>query len=189
MIDGRRSVYAHLRDLADISASWCSPIQTAISLFRPIDRPAAIHVFEFAKHLVELDIERGDPHVVSEWTCAARARHQRGRRVVGLVDQGFQRLARHRRSGAPTLILERPVLRTPEATPKAADAAFAQLSSQATRGRLRTFGRPQIRLGDSIRIKDVPDARLNGDFRVRASATRSTRKNGFRTEVEFLGVP
>jgi len=189
VIDGRRQVYAHMRDLADICGFVVFANQDGDLVFRPIDQPAAIHVFEFAKHLVELEIERGDPHVVSVDVRGESPGTGKGEESWAWLTKDSSGSRGTAGNGAPTLLLERPVLRTPEATQQAADAAFAQLSSQATRGRLRTFGRPQIRLGDSIRIKDVPDARLNGDFRVRAVRHSIDKKNGFRTEVEFLGVP
>jgi phage protein D len=189
VIDGRRSVYAHMREIADICGFVVFANEDGDLVFRPIDQPASIHVFEFAKHLVELEVERGDATAVSVDVRGESPGTSRGEESWAWLTKDSSGSRGTAGSGAPTLLLEKSVLRTPAATQAAADAAFAQLTSQATRGRLRTFGRPQIRLGDSIRIKDVPDARLNGDFRVRAVRHSIDKKNGFRTEVDFLGVP
>jgi phage protein D len=86
------------------------------------------------------------------------------------------------------LLLERPALRTGQLAQLAADGALANFQANGIRGRLLTFGRPQVKLGDSLRIKDAPDTRVNGDFRVRAVHHRITKKNGFTTEVEFRGT-
>ena len=91
-------------------------------------------------------------------------------------------------SGKQKLLLERPALRTGQFAQLAADGALATLKSNAVRGRLLTFGRPQVKLGDSLQVKDAPDDRVNGTFRVRAVHHRITKKTGFTTEIEFRGT-
>ena len=189
VIDGRRSLYAHMRDLADLSGFLLLVDERGDVVFRPLSQPATTHVFEFAKHIVELEIERGDPESASVDVRGESPGTSRGEDSWAWLTKDSTGSRGTAGNGSPTRLLERPVLRTAESTQRAADAAFASLSSRATRGRLRTFGRPQIRLGDTIRIKDVPDDRLDGDFRVHAVRHSIDKKTGFRTNVEFLGIP
>lgn len=189
VIDGRRAVYAHMRDLADLSGCVVFVDEEGELVFRTAATPTQTHVFEFARHLVELEIRRSTAAAASVDVRGESAGASQGEDSWAWLTKDSDAFKGTAGSGAPTLLLERPVLRTAEATQAAADAAFAFLSSTATRGRLRTFGRPQIRLGDTLRIKDVPDDRLNGDFRVRAVRHSIDKRSGFRTEVEFVGMP
>jgi phage protein D len=188
VVDGRRPVYTHLRDLADLCGFVVLVNENGELVFRPIDQPAAIHVFEFAKHIVELEVQRGDPEAASVDVRGESPGTSRGEESWAWLTKDSSGARGTAGSGAPVKLVERPVLRTADATQRAADAAFASLTSRATRGRLRTFGRPEIRLGDSIRVKGVPDDRLNGDFHVRAVRHSIDKRTGFRTEVEFLGI-
>lgn len=88
-------------------------------------------------------------------------------------------------SGAPLLLLERPVLRTADAAHTAARALFAAVSERALRGRLRTSGSPEVKLGDAIKLQGLPDVALNTTFPVRSVSHRITKRGGFITTIGF----
>jgi phage protein D len=91
-------------------------------------------------------------------------------------------------SGASTLLLERPALRTADAARTAAEAAHAAIQRRTLRGRLLTVGHPEVKLGDAIRLREVPDSALNDTFQVRAITHRITKRGGFTTMVEFRSI-
>src|SRR5206468_1845902 len=70
-------------------------------------------------------------------------------------------------TGQGRLLLERPVLRTADAARTAAEAAFTSLTRRTIRGRMVVQGRPEVKLGDAVRIQSVPNEASNGTFQVR----------------------
>jgi enoyl-CoA hydratase/carnithine racemase len=74
---------------------------------------------------------------------------------------------------------------TAEAAATAARASRAVLDRRALRGHLASLGRPQVRLGDALRLREVPREPLNELFQVRRVAHRIGKRGGFTTHVEF----
>jgi phage protein D len=56
---------------------------------------------------------------------------------------------------------------------------------RAVRGRVLTIGRPQVKLGDAIQLRGVPDDDANGNFQVRSITHRLRKDTGFTTEIGF----
>ena len=63
-----------------------------------------------------------------------------------------------------------------------------EIERRTVRGRLSVVGSPQVKLGDSIRIREVPDEPLNGVFQVRAVKHRITKAQGFTTNISFRSI-
>ena len=60
-------------------------------------------------------------------------------------------------AGEPTLLLERSALRTAEVAQMAAVAAQTRFERRRLTGRVRILGTPALRLGDAIRLSDMPE--------------------------------
>ena len=54
---------------------------------------------------------------------------------------------------------------------------------------MRALGRPEIQLGDALRIEDAPDDRLNETFQVRTVRHWLSRQVGLITELDFWKMP
>ncbi len=91
-------------------------------------------------------------------------------------------------SGEEKLLVERPALRTAEAAQTAAEAAHTRIRRRTIRGRLLVPGQPQVKLGDTIRLRDVPESSLNNTFQVRSVTHRITKIGGFTTVIEFRSI-
>ena len=86
------------------------------------------------------------------------------------------------------LLLERPALRTAAAALTAANAAFTDVQRQTLRGRLLSIGRPEVKLGDAIRLRGMDDDSLNTSFQVRSVTHRITKLGGFTTAIGFRAI-
>ncbi len=188
VIDGRRSIYGHMRDLAELTGYDLFFNASAELVYRRAIFSTALHVFEYAKHIVELEVRQCQPTVETVEAWGESVGTSQGEESWAWLVKDFSSSKGTAGDGGSKLLLERPALRTPQFAQLAADGALAAIKSNAIRGRLLTFGRPQVKLGDSLRIKDAPDDRVNGDFRVRAVRHRITKKKGFTTEIEFRGT-
>jgi phage protein D len=186
--DGSRSAFAHIRYLAELCGFDAFADPSGALVFRSSATPARQHVFEHAKHIIELEVGR----TVTEAAVDVRGESpgtSRGEHSWAWLTKETTPANATAGTGTPVRLIERPVLRTREAAQQAADAAHTTATVSSTRGVLRTFGRPQVAVGDAIRVKDVPDERLNGDFRVRAVRHRLDKTHGFSTRIEFRGAP
>jgi hypothetical protein len=76
---------------------------------------------------------------------------------------------------------------------KAAADAYAQgkltaISKRATSGTLKVLGAPNVKLGDAIEIKEMPDSAMNGIFQVRSVSHLLSKSTGFVTTIGWIGI-
>ncbi len=188
VVDGRRSLYHHLRDLADLAGCDLYLDASGMLVFERLSGDRTAHVFTYAQHLVELEELATPPRAaaVEAWGESAGAGQGEGSWAWLIKDfDGYKGSAG---SGEPVLLLERPALRTTAAATTAAQAAHTALARRTVRGRLLASGRPQVRLGDSIRLRDVPAGSPEGVFQVRSVSHHLDKRHGFTTTVGFRNI-
>ncbi len=185
VVDGRASVYRHLRDLADLSGFDLYVDPEGGLVFERFAGGRTAHVFEYAKHVIELETSEtptaaGEVEAWGESPGASRGDHS-----WAWLTKDFDRFKGAAGSGSPKRLLERPALRTAEAAHTAAHALHTTTLRRRLRGRLLVLGRAEVRLGDSIRFRDLPDDELNVFFQVRSVVHRLTKRRGFTTTIGF----
>ncbi|MEZ5401865.1 MAG: hypothetical protein R2729_19480 [Bryobacteraceae bacterium] len=188
VVDGRKSLYAHMRDIADTVGYDLFFNPSGELVFRRTIFSTRLHVYDWAKQIIELELRQCRPDAESVEAWGESPGTGRGENAWAWLSKDTSGSKGTAGSGSPTRLIENPVLRTGDAAQFHAGAALSRLQSDAVKGRLLTFGNPQVQLGDSIRIREVPDERANGDFRVRAVRHRIHKKTGFTTEIEFRGI-
>ncbi len=188
VVDGRRSVYHHMRDLADLCGFDLYINADGELVFEKFISGNTIHVFEYAKHIVELDVQQVplQAELVEAWGESPGS--GRGEESWAWLTKDFSSSKGTAGSGDPKLLLERPALRTTEAARAAAEAAHTRIQRRAIRGRLLVTGQPEIKLGDAIRLRDVPETAMNRTFQVRSVTHRITKIGGFTTMVGFRAI-
>jgi hypothetical protein len=187
VIDGRRSVYLHMHDLAELCGFDVYINSTGKLVFEKFLNGKTIHVFVFAKHIVALDVDRTPPFagLVEAWGESPAG--SRGEDAAAWLTTDFSGSRGTAGSGA-LLLRERPALRTKEAARTAATAALTNINRRTLRGQVTTFGRPEVKLGDAIRFRGMADASLNTFFQVRSVSHRITKTAGFTTTVGFRAI-
>ena len=188
VIDSCRDFYHHIHDLAELSGFDFFFNPAGELVFRRPSGGGTMHIFEYAKHIVELNVKRSVPAAASVEAFGESPGTSRGSESWAWLTKDFSASKGAAGSGTPLRRVEKPTLRTRELAQNAADGALRTIQSSSTTGRLLTFGRPQVFVGDGMRIKDAPDDRVNGDFQVRAIRHRITKTKGFTTEIGFRGV-
>lgn len=187
VVDGRRSVYHHLRDLAELSGFDLWLDSDGELVFGAFSAGASNHGLAYGQDLVELDGReaRSPVGTVEAW---GESPADGGDASWAWLTKDFAGAMGSAGSGEPVLRLERPVLRTASAAATAAQAAHTALARRTHRGRLLTRGRPQVRLGDSIRLGGAPGGSPDGLYQVRSVTHRLDRRHGFTTTVGFRAV-
>ncbi len=188
VVDTRRSFYRHMLDLAELCGFDLYFNPDGKLVFEKFITGKTVHVFEFAKHIVGLEVQKAPPEAgrVEVWGESPTGSH--GDDAAAWLTKDFSGSKGTAGSGDPLLLIERPALRTSDAAQAAADAASTRIQRRTLRGRVLTIGRPQVMLGDAIGLRGLPDSSLNTNFQVRSVTHRITKRDGFTTTVGFRAI-
>jgi len=187
VVDGRRSAYQHLHDLAELCGFDIYLNHESKLVFEKFVSGKRVHLFDFGKHIVELEVLRTPPHAGRVEAWGESPTGSQGETAAAWLSRDFSGSRGQAGSGA-LFLLERPALRTSDATRIAAQAALTDIERRTLRGRVVTIGRPEIRLGDAIRLRELPDETLNGNYQVRSVTHRIRKLGGFTTTVGFRAI-
>ena len=187
VVDGRRSAYLHMQDLADFCGFDLYIKPDGELVFEKFINGKTVHVFESAKHIVAFNVARTPPlaGLVEAWGESPAG--SEGENSWAWVTTDFS--GSRGSAGAGALLLrERPALRTREAARTSANATLTNIKRRTLRGNVMTIGRPEIKLGDAIRLREMADSSLNTIFQVRSVTHRITKVGGFTTTVGFRAI-
>ncbi len=188
VVDGRRSVDRHMRDLAGLCGFDLYINADGKLVFEKFIGGKTVHVFEFAEHIVELEAEKSNPRAGRIEAFGESRAGQNGDESWAWLTKDFSGSKGTAGSGDPLLLLERPALRTSDAARTAAQASITAIQRRTLGGRLLSLGRPEVKLGDAIRLSGMADEALNANFQVRSVVHRITKLGGFTTTVGFRAI-
>lgn len=188
VVDARRNFYQHMRYLADLCGFDLYFNSDGKLVFQEFQSGNTVHVFEFAKHVVEMKVTHAPAFAQSVQVWGESPTATKGDNAWPWLTKDFSNSKGAAGSGSPVQLLERPALRTSDAAQAAADAAGTQLQRRTLQGRVLTIGRPQVQLGDAIQFQSMPDSSLNANFQVRSVVHSLTKSGGFTTKVGFRAI-
>jgi phage protein D len=188
VIDGRRSIDRHMRDLAGLCGFDVYINADGKLVFEKFIGGKTVHVFEFAKHIIELEAEKSNPRAGRVEAFGESRAGQNGDESWAWLTKDFSGSKGKAGSGDPLLLLEKPALRTSDGARTAAQASMTAIQRRTLRGRLLSLGRPEVKLGDAIRLSGMADGTLNANFQVRSVTHRITKLGGFTTTVGFRSI-
>jgi hypothetical protein len=188
VIDSQRSVYHHMHDLAELCGFDLYINSDGKLVFEEFVGGKIVHVFEYAKHIIELDIQRSPPRAGQVEAWGESPAGQGGAESWAWLTNDFTNARGSSGSESPKLLLERPALRTRAAAHTAAKAALTAIQRRTLQGQLLVLGDPQVKLGDAIRLASLPDDSLNQTYQVRAITHRITKLGGFTTTIQFRSL-
>lgn len=187
VVDGRRSAYLHMQDLADLCGFDLYINSDGKLIFEKFINGKTVHKLEFGKHIVAFNVARTPPLAGSVEAWGESPAGSKGENSWAWVTTDFSGSKGSSGTGA-LLLRERPVLRTREAARTAASATLTSIKRRTLRGNVVTIGRPEVKLGDSIRLLKMADDSLNTIFQVRSVTHRITKLGGFTTTVGFRAI-
>ena len=187
VVDGRRSGFQHMRDLADLCGFDVYINHENRLVFEKFVNGKRVHFFDYGKHIIELDVLRTPLRAGRVEAWGESPTGSQGESAAAWLSRDFSGSRGQAGTGA-LFLLERAALRTRDAAAVAAQAALTEIERRALRGRLVTIGRPEIHLGDAIRLRELPDETLNGNYQVRSVTHRIRKLGGFTTTVGFRAI-
>jgi len=188
VVDGRRSIYCHMRDLADLSGFDLYVNFEGELVFEECTGGNSVHIFGYAEQIVELEVLQMPPRAEQVEAWGESPGGSESEEAWAWLTKDFGGSKGEAGSGEAKLLLERSALRTAEAAQTAAEAAHTRIQRRSVRGRLMVPGQPQVKLGDAIRLQDVPEEALNQTFQVRSVTHRITKLGGFSTTIGFRAI-
>jgi phage protein D len=188
VIDGRRSFYHHMRDLADLCGFDLYFNSEDKLVFEKFTTGKAVHSFAYAKDILDVDLLETPPFagVVEAWGESPTG--TKGPDSWAWLTRNFSSSKGESGSGKPKLLLEITSVRTKAAAQTAAAAYEVRIKRRTVRGRLLSLGRPEIKLGDAVQLKGMSDTSLNKNFQVRTVTHRINKPGGFTTEIGFQAI-
>jgi phage protein D len=191
VIDGRRSAARHIHHMAERCGFDAYALPTGELAFHALNPQASAHEFVYGQDVLSYALAV-QPALVKEVVVAGHSpASAKGDGAVSWLTKDFKngQASQAAGSGARSVLVEDPALRTTDAANLSAQGALRRFTQRAITGTMRALGRPEVKLGDAIRIKDAPDARLNNTFQVRAVRHHLSRMGGLVTEVDFWSMP
>lgn len=188
VVDSRRSLYRHLCDLAELCGFDLYVNSDGELVFAPFQRGNAIHIFDYGKQILELEFEQRPPLAGQVQVWGESAGGDQGENSWAWLAKDFGNLKGVGGEAQPVLLLERSAVRTGEAARAAAEAAFTRLERQRLRGSLLSTGQPQVKLGDAVELRRLPQASFDGTYQVRSVRHRLDKTRGFTTRIGFRSI-
>jgi hypothetical protein len=189
VIDDRRSVLHHMHDIAALCGFDLYTNPEGQLVFEKFTGGHTIHTFDYGQHILDLEWLHTLPTATQVEAWGESPTGSQGEAAWSWLTKDFSDAKGSAGEAGKAQLLERPVLRTAEAASAAASAALSTIQARTLRGRLLTTGRPEVQLGDAIRLQGLADERLNTTFQVRSITHRLNRRHGFTTTIEFRSIP
>jgi phage protein D len=192
VVDGRRAASRHVRDLAALAGFDTYATPDGGLVFEALTGNRTVHVLTYGEHVLEAELARARPQAGTVLVFGESPGASRGDESWAWLTKDFTPHRGSAGAGDPTLLLERPGLRTARAAATAAAATADALAAASLRGRVRIQGRPQVVLGDLVRLERFPERsgvdELDGNYQVRGVVHRLTKADGFLTDVELRSL-
>jgi phage protein D len=187
VVDSRRSAYYHMQDLAMLCGVDLYIDTDGKLVFEKFSSGKTVHIFEYAKQIISLDALLTPPLAGMVQVWGEGPAGSRGDNAWAWLTTDFSSSKGTAGSGARQL-LERPEIRSAEAASTAANAALTTIQRRTQRGQLLATGHPEVKLGDAIQLRGLPNDALNKNFQVRSVTHRITKQKGFTTEIGFRAI-
>ncbi len=188
VIDGRRPIYEHMHDLADLCGFDLYINADGELIFEKFHNGKTLHIFDYGKQIVALETVAAPATAVQVEAWGESPGGSQAEEAWAWLTKDFDGLKGSAGTGNPVMLLERPALRSATAAQTAADALFTQLQRRKLRGFLLSTGQPQVKLGDAIQLRNVPDDNLNRKFQVRSVKHHIDKSAGFTTKIGFRAL-
>ena len=187
VIDSNQSFYHHMQTLAQLCGFDVYFNSDNALVFARFTGGNRVHIFEHREHIIELDIAYRQA-IAGKIEAWGESGSNNGDESWAWLTKDFAANSGSAGNSDPTVLLQRAALRTGTAAQSAADAAFTETTRNQITGTVKSLGRPQVKLGDAIRLNGLPESRFNQTYQVRAVLHRITKLHGFTTQIEFSSL-
>jgi phage protein D len=186
VLDGRRSAWDHLADLA-LRSGFLATVSAEGKLdFGPPDtEPAA--TFTYAVDLLGLEMREGAPPFAALALSGDGAAGSQGQSAWGWLLKDPAAVQAEAGSGTPARALSDAALKSTAAVRSAAANRLAASGRAAVRGRLLVPGSPDLRPGQLVEVAAAPTP-LSARYLVLGVRHRFSKREGFTTRLDVASA-
>lgn len=192
VVDGRRNALRHVRDLARLCGFDTYLTPEGALVFEAFTGSRDVHRVKYGEHVLLAEQWHARPAAGTVHVYGESPGSSRGDESWAWPTKDFEPRRGSAGTGTPTLLVERPALRSSQAAQTHAQGVADALQAASLRVRLRLQGRPQVKLGDLMRLERFPAKaavdRLDGNYQVRGVQHRITKRDGLLTDVTLRGL-
>ncbi len=182
-VDNSRNAYDHIKELAERCAFDVYLTPENALVFKKYD-PENTHTLEYGKNIISIEGSFEESPYDSVKAYGESPSSTKGSDTANWLTTDD--VTGEAGSGNQLEIFD-PAIRDTDTAEKVAQAKLKALS-YAKFFNLKVVGSPEIRLGDGVEIKSMPDDLLNGKFKVTRVEHILSKNAGFTTKVECEGV-
>ncbi len=187
VINRHKSAFEHISELAILCGFDFYPTNEGKLIFKEYT-PTSPHIIEYGKNMLEIQlVDQTSPAESVRVTGSSPAGTKGEDKHFWLTKKNVEDKAiSSNSSGSNQMLIQNMAIKDP-VTAKAVSEAVLKRLKAATTLKVKIIGDEKIMLGDTVRIQNIPQSALNGEFQVREIEHIFTKSEGFTTELTCKG--
>jgi phage protein D len=183
VINRQKTCFEHVAELAKLCGFDFYPTSDGKIDFKEYT-PSSSHVLQYGKNILEIQLVDHAPPADSVRVAGSSPSGTKG------DDKHFWMTKKSVEdqvgSGTNQMLIQNSALKDPTTAKLVAEAVLKKLKAGITVN-VKLLGNEKIRLGETIKIQNVPQSSLNGEFQVREIEHVLTSSEGFTTTITCRG--
>jgi phage protein D len=178
VVDDSKNAYEHIRELVEKCGFDVYMTTENKLVFKKYERSAP-HALEYGKDIIYAALTEEKPLVAgvvvqgespSSFKGADTAHWLTKRKVEGVSGKGTR------------LLIADPTVRDKDTAAEVAKARLETLTRTLS-GAVKTIGKPDVKLGNTVELKEMRNAKMNGEFQIRSVEQFLSKTEGFTTLI------
>ncbi len=188
VVDDSKNGYEHARILAEkCGFDLYLDVDNQLT-FKSFEKTSADHVFEYGVDVLALEVKRQEQAYGRVEVWGESPSSSQGEDAASWLTKTPRDFMGQAGSGDPLLLIKDRSIRTKAAAETYAQARLRRIERQAVTGTVTVVGAPQVKLGDAIEIRSMPEADANGTYQVRRVHHHLSKTAGFITEIGWMSL-
>ncbi|MFH1860612.1 MAG: hypothetical protein ABH870_06335 [bacterium] len=186
-IDSARNGYEHIRDLARRCGGDVYLTAESRLVFKGFTKTSADHIVEYGKEILEFEKYTQEEVASGISVFGESPASSQGAETSHWLTKDFKDYKGTTGTGLEQRI-EDATIKTKDAADMFAQAELKAIKKNTVSGMLKILGNANIKLGDAIEIKGMPNDEMNGVFQVRGVGHYLSKDTGFITRIGIRGL-
>jgi phage protein D len=182
-IDSTKNAYEHMRDLAEkcgYEVYVTSENKLVFKKYERNERKKPI-VLEYGRDILNIELYDFKPSIANVAVRGESPASFKGASTSHwLTKRQIEGVAEAETGNGTALLLHEPTVKDKDTAEKVAKARLLALT-RTSYGNVKIIGKAEVKLGDTIEIKDMPDVKLNGEFEVHSVEHFLSKTKGYTT--------
>jgi phage protein D len=188
VVDNSRNAYQHMRILAEKCGFDIYLDVDNKLVFKEFTKSSADHTFEYAKDIINLELSNQEQQYQQVEVWGESPVSSKGDETSHWLTKSREDFKGAAGSGSPLLLIHDASITTKDAAESFAGARLKSMERHQQTGELTVLGYPEVKLGDAIEIKGMPDSNTDGTFQVRRVSHLFNKTSGFITTIGWMSL-